>query len=49
MIFMLISEGVKLNLYVVLSKKLAVVNYFLLVFNCFDNLEILNEMSLVFL
>lgn len=49
MIFMLILEGVKPILYVELSNKLAAVNYFLIVFNYFDNLQILNEMSLDFL
>lgn len=49
MIFMLILEGVKPIIYVESSNELAAVNYFLIVFNYFDNLQILNEMSLDFL
>lgn len=43
---MLILEAVKLIFQVALSNKLAAVKYFLLVSNYFDNLQIMNEMSL---
>lgn len=46
---MLILKGVKLISHVALSNKPAAVNYFLLVSNNFDNLQIMNEMSLDFL
>lgn len=48
-IFMLILEGLKPILHVAYSNKLTAVNYFLLVSNYFDNLQIMNEMSLDFL